>query len=101
MLPNGIEITILQKLVGHEADHESAHFEHHRNMRSLKLTIGYNASDGTFGWKGAHGSLTIYYTKRIPSARELTTVIVDYTVKFCDVKNVLNRDYFHQQKPKT
>jgi len=71
---NGVKITISQKLrkfataEGAE-NHETAHFQHHRNMRTLKLTIGYNASDVTFGWKGAHGSLTVYYTKRIPLAQ--------------------------------
>ena len=59
---------------GESPEHEQSHYKHHKHMRTLKLSIGYNTSDVTFGWKGAHDSLIVYYLKRIPYAHSLLTV---------------------------
>ena len=32
-------------------------------IKTLELTIGYNKSDATFGWKGFDNSLTLYYLR--------------------------------------
>ena len=32
-------------------------------IKTLELTIGYNKSDATFGWKGFDNGLTLYYLR--------------------------------------
>ena len=32
-------------------------------IKTLELTIGYNKSDATFGWKGFDNALTLYYLR--------------------------------------
>ena len=33
-------------------------------IKTLELTIGYNKSDSTFGWKGFDNGLTLYYLRK-------------------------------------
>lgn len=48
-------------VTGEMDQREATNLKHHIIPSTLKLTIGFNASDATYGWKGAHDSFTVFY----------------------------------------